>query len=130
VKYVEGKSGRVICARLAPGEDILASIRSIADKAGVDSGVFFAIGTLSKASFYFYHPCPKSVCLDRPLEIVSCSGSIARVDGKVRVHAHIDVTDAEYRSYGGHLLEGSLIDRMGFVAIFEMIGSNIADIEK
>jgi predicted DNA-binding protein with PD1-like motif len=45
------------------------------------------------------------------------------------VHGRIDVTDEEYRSFGGHLLEGSIIDALGFVPIFELAGASLADLE-
>jgi len=130
MKYVEGRLGRLVCAHLAPREDILVSIRNLAEKVGIGSGAFFAIGTLTKAAFYFYHSGPKPITMEKPLEIVSCSGSIARVGEKTIVHGHIDVTDSDYRSYGGHLLEGSVIDRMGFVAIFELSEADLADLDR
>jgi len=130
LKYVEGRTARMICVRLTKGEDLLTSIRNVAEKTGVTSGAFFAIGTFTKATFYFYHPKPKTITIEKPLEIVSCSGSISKAGEKTIVHGHLDVTDEEYKSYGGHLLEGSIIDRMGFVAIFELIGANLADLEK
>jgi hypothetical protein len=129
MKYVEGRTARMIGARLEPGEDLLISIRNVAEKTGITSAAFFAIGTLTKASFYFYIG-PKPITIEKPLEIVSCAGSITKVGEKTIVHGHIDVTDEEYRSYGGHLLEGSIIDRMGFVAIFELLGASLADLEK
>jgi predicted DNA-binding protein with PD1-like motif len=130
MKYVEGRSARMICARLVQGEDLLITIRNLAEETGITSAAFFVIGTLTKANFYFYHPQPKPITIEKPLEIVSCSGSISKIDGKTIVHGHIDVTDSEYKSYGGHLLEGSIIDVMGFVAIFELMGANLADLEK
>jgi len=130
MKYVEGRTARMICIRLGPGEDLLASIRTVAEKTGITSGAFFAIGTLTKANFYFYAPKPKPTTIEKPLEIVSCSGSITKVGEKTVAHGHIDVTDEEYKSYGGHLLEGSIVDRLGFIAIFELAGASLADLEK
>ena len=121
MEYVEGRCGRVICARISKGEDLIKSIEEIAEKKNISAGAFFAIGTLSQARFYFYRPKPTPVTLKQPLEIVACSGSIS----KARVHGHIDVTDDEFRSRGGHLLEGSIVDAMVFVTIFELEGASL-----
>ena len=84
----------------------------------------------SIASFKKCASKPKVV--EKPLEIVSCSGSIEwAVDKKTpMVHGHIDVTDEGYRSFGGHLLEGSIIDAIAYVAIFELAAASLMDLEK
>ena len=62
------------------------------------------------------------------MEIVACTGSISHEDGEAKVHGHIDVTDSEFKSQGGHLLEGSIIDAMAFLTIFEMKSANLSQI--
>jgi predicted DNA-binding protein with PD1-like motif len=128
MQHVEGSCGKMVFARLSRGEDLVASIRAVADARKIAAGAFFAIGTLSQASFYFYRPKPAPVTLTKPLEIVACSGSVSRRGNETRVHGHIDVTDAEYRSQGGHLLEGSIVDAMAFVVIFELAGADLSDL--
>lgn len=39
---------------------------------------------------------------------------------EILVHVYINVTDSEYKSMGGHLLESSIVDAMAFVTIIEM----------
>lgn len=128
MEHIEGRCGRVVFVRLSKGEDLIGSIRDAAEARDISAGAFFAIGTLSQASFYFYRPEPTPVTLSEPLEIVACSGSISRRGGETRVHGHIDVTDSEFRSRGGHLLEGSMVDAMAFVAIFELEGADPSSI--
>jgi len=56
---------------------------------------------------------------------------VGAVDKKApMVHGHIDVTDEGYRSFGGHLLKGSIIDAIGYVAIFELAAASLVDLEK
>jgi len=124
MKHIEGRCGKVVFAKLSKGEDLVKSIRKVAEERNISYGVFFAIGTLSKISFYFYRPKPNPVTLEKPLEIVACSGSISQKELETRVHGHIDVTDSEFRSQGGHLLEGSIVDAMAFVVIFELEGAD------
>jgi len=128
MQHVEGRCGKMVLVRLSRGEDLVTSIRAVADARQITAGAFFAIGTLSQASFYFYRPKPRPITLTKPLEIVACSGSISRRGDETRVHGHIDVTDAEFRSQGGHLLEGSIVDAMAFVAIFELVGADLSEI--
>ncbi|UCH02940.1 MAG: DNA-binding protein [Candidatus Bathyarchaeota archaeon] len=125
MEFVEAKCGQVICAKLSQGEDLIKSIREIAETKNISAGAFFAIGTLSQARFYFYRPTPSPITLKEPLEIVACSGSISQKQGKMRVHGHIYVTDEAFRSRGGHLLEGSIVDSMVFVTIFEFEGVSL-----
>jgi hypothetical protein len=129
MKYVEGEIGRVILAHLEKGDDLLLSIKAIAEESGISAGSWYAIGTLSRANFYFYRPEPNPVVLEEPLEIVACGGSISNNNGEVAVHGHIDVTDSEFKSRGGHLLEGSLVDAMAFVTVFEVKDADPGDID-
>lgn len=128
MNHVEGRCGKVVFAKLSKGEDLIRSIREVAEERNISAGAFFAIGTLSKASFYFYRPKPSPVTLKEPLEIVACSGSISRRGSETTVHGHIDVTDSKFRSQGGHLLEGSIVDAMAFAVIFELEGADLSKI--
>jgi predicted DNA-binding protein with PD1-like motif len=120
MKYVEGSIGKIVLAKLEQGEDLLKSIRRIAEETQITTGSFYAIGTLSTAHFYFYRPTPKAIIIKEQLEIVACIGSISQKGEETLAHGHIDVTDSEYKSMGGHLLEGSIVDAMAFVTILEL----------
>ena len=120
MKYIEGNIGKMVLAKLEQGEDLLKSISRIAEETQITTGSFYAIGTLSTARFYFYRPTPKPITIKEQLEIVACIGSISQKDEQTLAHGHIDVTDSDYKSMGGHLLEGSIVDAMAFVTIIEM----------
>ena len=125
MEYMSGSFGRMVVAKLSPGEDLIESIRSLAEQENIQSGIFFVIGTLSQAHFYFYAPKKRPVMLKEPLEIISCIGNISVKEGQPFVHAHISVSDSKYLCYAGHLLEDSLIDRVGEVFILELSGKTI-----
>ena len=129
MKHVEGRCGRVIFARLFKGEDLIKSIKEAAEERNITAGAFFAIGTLSQVVLYYYHPKPHPITLKKPLEIVACSGSISKEGNETIVHAHIDVTDSEFKSQGGHLGEGSLVDARAFLVVFELEGADPSKIE-
>ena len=120
MKYIEGNIGKIVLAKLEQGEDLLQTIRRIAEETQITTGTFYAIGTLSVAHFYFYRPSPRPITIKEQLEIVACIGSISQKDEEILAHGHIDVTNSEYQSMGGHLLEGSIVDAMAFVTIIEM----------
>ena len=120
MNYECTKVDRVIFAKLSKGEDLIESVEEIAEKEKIDFGVFFIIGTLKKAVFGFYSPQMRPVTMEEPLEIISCIGNITRKDGKLKVHAHINITDSKYHSYGGHLLPGCEIDVVGELVILEL----------
>lgn len=129
MKYVEGNLGRIILVKLDKGEDLLLSIKRVAEESSINAGSWYAIGTLSAAHFYFYRPKPNPVLIEEPLEIVACSGSISKKGDETTVHGHIDVTDDRFMSHGGHLLEGSYVDAMAFVTIFEVLNVDLGSIE-
>lgn len=125
MEYLSGNFGRMIVVKLFPGEDLICAIRNLAEKEKIQSGIFFAIGTLSQAHFYFYAPKKTPVTLKEPLEIISCIGNISLKEKQPFIHAHISVSDSKYRCHAGPLLEGSLIDRVGEIFILELSGKTI-----
>ncbi|MEM2905524.1 MAG: DUF296 domain-containing protein [Candidatus Bathyarchaeia archaeon] len=127
VEIREGRAGRVVFARLSPGDDLIAGLKEIAARTGVTWGVFTIIGTLKQVSMGFYSPTMRPVLMTEPLEILSCIGSISRRADDYVVHAHIDVSDSKLHSYGGHLLEGSQVDKAGEVALFELQGEKVVE---
>jgi len=120
VEIVKSDSGKAVFARLTAGEDLIQAIKETAKKAGIDFGVFLIIGTLREATFGFYSPSMKPVTIEEPLEILSCIGNVKRESGELKVHAHIVVSDSKFHSYGGHLLEGNKIDRVGELFLIGM----------
>lgn len=76
---------------------------------GVRAAVVTAIGSLKRAALGFYDGRKreyKRVEVDRPLELVSCSGIVSVVDGETHVHLHAVVSDVNSLAFGGHVLEG------------------------
>lgn len=115
--------GILVCG-LPHGEDLLAAIETAATKADVHSGVFFLIGALDEARFGFYSEEGRFEPIDirRRLEITSCIGNLADEDGRLVIHAHVTVADAEGRVYGGHVLTGCRIYTRAELMIFETEG--------
>ena len=105
--------GKAVFAILKPDEELMEAVKEVAEKSKIDFGVFSIIGTLKQSSFGFYSPSMRPVTIKEPLEILSCIGNVRKENGGFRVHAHISISDSKFHCYGGHVLEGNIIDRVG-----------------
>ena len=110
MSFVQTVISKSYVAKLPYGADLLNSIRDVAVKAKIHSASFAAIGAVRKATVSYYDQTKKKyneLVLDEPMEIVSCTGNISELDGKMIVHAHLVFSDEKGRAFGGHLLEGT-----------------------
>ena len=121
---MEAKANTIINVKLSQGEDLILSIKEAAKNVGLQYGAFFALGTLQRVHMSFYKPELTPIIMEGPLEIVSCVGKIESKEQDVIVHGHICVSNSEFHCFGGHLLEGSIIDALGDVTILEFAGIN------
>jgi len=123
----KGNTGRIIVVRIYEGEDLLQTIRRKAEEAEVKAGHFSAIGSLSKARLGYYRDGKYEYrTFAGPLEIASCNGNIALdEDGKAAIHAHIVVSDEQFRAFGGHLTEESIVGATAELVIVEGTGLNL-----
>lgn len=112
----------VIVSRFRDGHDLLEAIEATAYEAKVDSGLFWLIGALRKATLGFYTGKGrfKPTKISRILEITSCIGNIAHDGDKTIVHGHLTVTDSHGRAFGGHLLKGCEIYTNGELMILKV----------
>jgi predicted DNA-binding protein with PD1-like motif len=123
-----GRLGRVVFARLAPGDDIYRSIIEIAQAEGIQAGVVLDMTgaatrlrvALPKSTTDGEKP-PQILEVDGLAEIMG-SGIIGRVeddfisaDGEFRyikgepyAHIHVSAT-TNGKTYTGHLVEGTLV---------------------
>jgi len=119
---IEVKPTRVIVARLDPGKDLIAGIRKAAERHGVKSGSFSAVGVLGPARVGYFDKATKSY---RPIEfknwveLVSCNGLITQKNGKTDVHAHMVVADEDGNAHGGHALDGCRVNLTCELVIYE-----------
>jgi hypothetical protein len=111
-KVAELSTGRVLVIKPDYGEDLMESVKAVADKFRVETGVFWAIGAAKKAAISYYDQSEKKYVrlqLNKPLEILSCIGNISKFKGETLIHAHITLSDREGEAYGGHLEKGTQI---------------------
>ena len=105
------RQGRIIFARLDHGEDIVGQFTILAEENGIETGALSAIGALSRADLACYdqssHKYGK-IALKEPVEMASCSGNISLKEGRPFVHAHAVLSDLTGKTWGGHLISGTI----------------------
>jgi predicted DNA-binding protein with PD1-like motif len=124
---LSGKVGRICFSRLSEGEDLAEAIKKRAEESGIKAGMFLLIGTLKEVVLGYYKDGQhQPIRLDGPLEIASCTGTIA-VDekGEVAVHAHVVVSNEKGEAFGGHLMKDSHVGIFAELALIEALGVNL-----
>ena len=124
---LNGHVGRICFSRLLEDEDLAESIKRRAEQSGLKAGVFVLIGTLKHAVLGYYKEGEyKTMRLEGPLEIASCTGNIA-VDeqGELIIHAHVVVSNEKGEAFGGHLMKGSSVGATAELVIIEASGINL-----
>ncbi len=97
--------------RLDEGEEAVATIRRFLVDHGILAGYFLAWGAFSAVKLRFYRPSAAGYeerAIDRQVEVATLVGNIACMDGQPVIHAHMVVGDSEFRTYSGHLAEGTV----------------------
>jgi predicted DNA-binding protein with PD1-like motif len=121
-------TGRVVIARLEPGDDILHSIENVAEERRLVSAYISMIGAVSRVHLGYFDREKKEYkdfTIEEDLEIVSGIGNISRHEGKYIVHVHIVAADETGRCYGGHLLEGCEVS-----VTIELVISEVTELKR
>ena len=130
-----GQLGRVVVARLAPGNDLLGSLGEIARREGIEAGVILSgAASLSRAVLRNVRRLPPELPItdgdrvfvrkDGAIELLALSGNIAEQNGEVSIHAHITISVGEQDglAYGGHLVPGCVVFSLAEIVIAEVRG--------
>ena len=97
---------RTVCKRLHRGDDLLGSIRALAEEAAIEAGVVLsAVGCISRGVVRDASGVNLKT-IDEPCEIVSLNGTVSRT----RCHLHIALAKEDLSAVGGHLVEGCIIN--------------------
>lgn len=120
MSIVSANQGRTIICRLKYESDLLESIKEVADHNNIASATFSAIGAVKKASISFYDQREKryrEMTIDKPLEVLVCSGNVGKLGNETLVHGHITLSDAQGQAWGGHLTKGTEVFAVELVMI-------------
>lgn len=102
--------------RLVKGNDLKKEIISYCQKENIEAGVIIcAVGCVSH--LHIRLAGAKDYIDNEDLyEIVSITGTISKDD----VHIHISVSDKTGKTIGGHLKDGTIVDKTCEVVIYEL----------
>jgi len=121
--FAGGRVAEVITLRLDRGEDVLASIESVAREKGIHTGlVLSGIGTLYEAQLHHIThtglpPQNQFVTYEGPIELLSIDGIIA--DFVPHLHTCISIKD---QTYMGHMEPGCIVLYLAEIAIARLDG--------
>lgn len=93
---------------LEKGELLIESLTDFCKREQITAGWLHGLGAALETELGYYQLDQQRYefkTLDEVLEIASLHGNIALKDGQPFVHAHVLLSDADLRCYGGHLKE-------------------------
>lgn len=139
IRLASGRLGKVVVARLAPGCELIESIKEICEREGIRHGIILGgAASLRRAALRNVRTFPDKwpltdqnrifTRLEGPLEMLSISGNISRKeDGEIWVHAHVAIATGtpDSLAFGGHLVEGAYILSTGEISIAELEGVDL-----
>ena len=102
------KMGSVYFVRIDRGEEIISQLETVCEENNIKLGKISAIGAVNKATIGFFDTTTKQynkTILTGDHEITTLTGNITSMNNKVYLHLHINLADAEHRTFGGHLNE-------------------------
>ncbi|SNZ15083.1 hypothetical protein SAMN06269185_2372 [Natronoarchaeum philippinense] len=109
-------------ARLDTGADWRAEIEALAAEVDADAAWFAAMGAVQDAELWFYDQdsCEyQSMTFDEPLEVASCVGNVAYLDGERFAHTHAVLSRPSGQALAGHLDSGTVWAGEVYLRAFE-----------
>lgn len=100
------KFGDAYFVRMDRGEEILEQLTALCEAENIRLASVEAIGAVDYAKLALLDVPAKEFHrreFSEPMEMSSLTGSVTRMDGKVNLHLHATVCDAQQRAWGGHV---------------------------
>lgn len=114
---------KVLMGSIEKGEDLLFALKKIAIENNIYAGRIEVLGFVSEANVGYLNN--KTNQLDfvkyrRPMNIVSCNGTITEKEDSPYVHLHMALSDSDGNMYGGHLADATIVYSAEFtIAVYE-----------
>jgi len=113
------KFGNKYILRLEQGEEVVTKLKEFCKEQNIKLGWIKGIGAVNKVKIGIFKVDEKVYYtkeLRGDYEITSLLGNISTMDGEVYLHLHINLSDDEYKTYGGHL-DSAIISATGELVI-------------
>ena len=120
------KFGNKYIVRLDKGEEIVQTLKKFCKEQNIKLGWVKGIGAVNKATIGIYRPYYKKyypMDLNGDYEITSLLGNISTMNEEIYMHLHINLSDIDYETFGGHL-NSAIISVTGEIMI-EAIEGNV-----
>lgn len=118
------KFGNKYIIRMDKGEEIVETLKKFCQQHNITLGWIKGIGAVNKATIGLFKTDEKKYYpmeLNGYYEITSLLGNISTMNGEVYLHLHINLSDENYKTHGGHL-NSAIISATGEIMIEAMDG--------
>lgn len=119
--------------RVQRGEELVKTILEFCKTQDISFAYVSAIGAVSEVEMGYYETATKTYHFKQfngDLEITSLTGNISQVAGEPFLHAHLNITDEQLNSFGGHLKEGVVGGTLEvFMEVFDVSVERVEDEE-
>ncbi|AOY77944.1 PPC domain-containing DNA-binding protein [Clostridium formicaceticum] len=98
--------GNKYIIRMDKGEEVVQTLKEFCQSHKITLGWVKGIGAVNKVTVGLFETKTKkyhSTELTGDYEITSLLGNISTMKGETYLHLHINLSDDEYKTYGGHL---------------------------
>lgn len=97
---------KIIAKRLIKGQDLKVEIEKLIEEKDVKAGVILSsVGCVSRGTFRVADGKTLKK-IEENLEIISLQGTL----GREGLHLHISLSDIDGQVFGGHLVDGNIIN--------------------
>ena len=120
------KIGEKVFVRIDSGEEIVETLTQVCKNLDITAGTITGIGATDKAIIGLFDVKTKkyhSTELVGDHEIAPVYGNISTMNNEVYLHLHVNLCNAEHKSFGGHLT--SAIVSATFEGVIDIINGKI-----
>jgi len=106
---LQSEGTQAILVKLAPGEEILESLKALARRLEIPSASVTGLGAVNDVTLALYDPAAKSYVetrLEEDLEVATMTGNISWLGADPVVHLHGVVSRADCSTAAGHIMRG------------------------
>lgn len=106
--------------RLVKGEEVIKSLSSFVEEQKILGGFVFGLGAFRDLTLGYYDSVKREYVkkfIGDDLEFGNLTGSIAYVEGKPLVHAHVSAAGSDMKAFCGHLFSATISGTGEFIII-------------
>lgn len=117
MKYTRTEDS-IYVVKLEKGDSVLSSLTSLAEELNINFATVSGIGAVKDPHIGYFVVNQKRYIEKRyegNFELLSLKGNIAIKEGKPFCHIHVILGDAEFKTFGGHLLDADVTVTMEII---------------